>query len=331
MSDLVLSICIPTYNRSQCLDINVRSIIEQITSQHLEQLVELVIINNASVDNTDEIASNFARSYEFIRYIKNDSNLGIDGNIYKCTVAAKGSYVHLLSDDDMIINNGIAKVLSLISENPSVDFFFLNVQNFVGEYGSNVLTKPLFDPMTNLIFTDKNKFIEHIWIYSTFISSFVLKKDTWFKSNNHENYIGTDIYLSYALFDHVSNSQSVMLFAEPIIASRVMYSGNYRIFYAFSYQWHNLLLNHAIQLDYDKNVMDGIFKKTIKKKLIPTAKNIRLNGGEIDSDSWKYIFEPTKKYVISWLVLYPLIFVPIGLFKNVRQTIKRVGKLIKRH
>lgn len=330
MSYLVLSICIPTYNRAQCLDVNVRSIIEQIESQRLEQLVELVIINNASVDNTDEIASNFARSFGFIRYIKNNTNLGIDGNIHKCTVAAKGKYVHLLSDDDMIINNGIIKMLNLISENPLVDFFFLNVQNFVGEYGSKNLTTPLFDPTSDRIFTDKSKFIETIWIYATFISSFVLKKDTWFKSNNHEKYIGTDIYLSYALFDHISNSQSMMLFAEPIIASRVMYSGNYRIFYAFSYQWHNLLMKHALELNYDKKVMDGIFKKTIKKKLIPTAKNIRLNGGKIDRASWKYIFEPTKNYLISWIVLYPIIFVPIGLYKNLRQVIKRAGKWIKR-
>ena len=322
MADLLLSICIPTYNRAECLDINVRSIVDQIILSKLEKIVEVVIVSNASTDNTDEVADQFVKSYSFIRYIKNVSNLGIDGNIYKCTVVAKGKYVHLLSDDDMIINNGIVKILNLISVNQDVDFFFLNVQNFVGEYGSPNLTRPIFDPTNDFICTDKNEFIESIWIYATFVSSFLLNKETWFKSANHENYIGTDIYLSYALFDHLSNSKSMMLVAEPIIASRDLYTGNYRVFYAFSYQWHKLLIDHAAHLHYDKHVMTRVFKKTIIKNLIPRVINLRVNGGEIDGDSWKYLFEPTKKYLISWFTLYPLVFMPLRLLKLLRR-IKR--------
>lgn len=325
MQEKLLSICIPTYNRAECLDASLNRLVEQISSNQLENCIELLIIDNASIDNTQEVVEQFMKKAAFMRYIRNSTNLGIDGNIYKCTKEAVGKYVHLLSDDDVVINNGVVKIIETIRDNKDVDFFFLNLQIFSGDFDMNKLGSPVFKDNGNIIFVDKNLFVQHIWLWATFVSSFVLKREVWFETNDHESYIGTDIYLSYALFDHLCNSRKMMFIGEPLLALRAFYSGNYRVFYAFAYQWHRLLMQHAIAKGYDYNIMNKIYKRTIVKSLVPRALSLRTSGQVISTETWAHIYEPTRKYWVSWLLLYPIVLAPSWFFRMAKKLYK-LGK-----
>lgn len=70
----LVSICIPTYNRApylkQCLD----SLVCQ--PEFLEGKVEIVISDNASTDETKEIASIYVQRYKNIKYYRNLTNTG---------------------------------------------------------------------------------------------------------------------------------------------------------------------------------------------------------------------------------------------------------------
>lgn len=112
----LLSICIPTYNRADCL----RRLLDIIIPQILESKegVEVCISNNGSLDNTHEVVNNFKEQYpDLIKYNENKENLGFDRNVLKAVDMAAGEFVWTFSDDDLIVNNGIAEVTRFILEN----------------------------------------------------------------------------------------------------------------------------------------------------------------------------------------------------------------------
>lgn len=76
--------------------------IESVLSQDFDDF-ELLVIDDNSPDNTASIVESFKDKR--IRYLKNDVNLGPQGNWNRCLVEAKGRYFKLLPHDDVLANN----------------------------------------------------------------------------------------------------------------------------------------------------------------------------------------------------------------------------------
>jgi len=91
----LLSICIPTYNRSKILEKTLRNIL---LTSHSE--FEIVISNNASDDDTENIILSIKDSR--IKYYKNNINMGGIYNMVRVLEVASGEYCFLLSDEDDI-------------------------------------------------------------------------------------------------------------------------------------------------------------------------------------------------------------------------------------
>jgi len=112
----LLSICIPTYNRADCLKRLLDNIIPQILES--EEGVEVCISNNGSSDNTREIVNNFKEKHpDLIKYNENEENLGFDRNVFRVVNMAEGEFVWTFSDDDLIVKNGFKEVIRVIIEN----------------------------------------------------------------------------------------------------------------------------------------------------------------------------------------------------------------------
>ncbi|MQN01734.1 MAG: glycosyltransferase [Lachnospiraceae bacterium] len=73
----LISICIPTFNRAGCLILTIESIIKQ--NEFKRGLVEIVISDNNSDDETEKIGRFYADQFSMIRYFRNDKNI-LDGN-----------------------------------------------------------------------------------------------------------------------------------------------------------------------------------------------------------------------------------------------------------
>src|SRR3990167_6342605 len=98
----LVSICIPTYNRARFIERAIKSTIDQTYKN-----IEIIVVDNASTDNTDSIISKFPS----IRYFKNQKNVGSGLNFLKCLEYAKGEYVQLLGSDDWLSENYIEECL----------------------------------------------------------------------------------------------------------------------------------------------------------------------------------------------------------------------------
>jgi glycosyltransferase involved in cell wall biosynthesis len=77
MSNIFLTIAIPTYNRSTFLNNQIKNLIYIIEDNFFELQIELLILNNNSEDETDQIVIEYIKQYSFIKYIKNEFNIGL--------------------------------------------------------------------------------------------------------------------------------------------------------------------------------------------------------------------------------------------------------------
>lgn len=99
---LLLSICIPTYNRSGYLKKSIESIISQ--KPFLDGEVEIVISDNASTDDTEEVVRRFVKNHTNIFYYKNSINVR-DKNFP--LVLSKGhGKLRKLSNDTLVYDPG---------------------------------------------------------------------------------------------------------------------------------------------------------------------------------------------------------------------------------
>ena len=98
MSTPFLSICIPTYNRSTILKKTIESIISQKIFIETD-LIELIISDNASTDETPLVAESFSKLFpQKIKYIRLDHPIDSHFNFENALKHGNGKFVKLLAD-----------------------------------------------------------------------------------------------------------------------------------------------------------------------------------------------------------------------------------------
>jgi glycosyltransferase involved in cell wall biosynthesis len=122
-----LSICIPTYNRLIFLKECLYSVLPQVRST---DEVEVIVIDNASPDDTQAVVQEFISSYNCLKYYRNEKNLGYAGNQVKCIEYATGDYMAFLCDDDVYLDGQVDRILKVISAREYA-FVALNYYGFL--------------------------------------------------------------------------------------------------------------------------------------------------------------------------------------------------------
>ncbi len=97
MQDIIVSIVMPTYNRSQLIKLAIRSVLNQNYYNW-----ELIIIDNESTDRTKEVVELFASTDNRIKYfnVRKSSKPGISTYLNYGMKEASGKYIARLDDDD---------------------------------------------------------------------------------------------------------------------------------------------------------------------------------------------------------------------------------------
>jgi glycosyltransferase involved in cell wall biosynthesis len=121
----LLSICIPTYNRSEYLDKSIAALVSQV--EFKTDNVELIISDNASDDNTESVVKKYQEQYKNIYYNRNDTNLKWK-NFPIVIEKAHGLFRKLLNDTIILRDGTVREILELIKMNieDKPVLFFLN-------------------------------------------------------------------------------------------------------------------------------------------------------------------------------------------------------------
>mgnify|MGYP003779695595 FL=1 len=113
---LLLSICIPTYNRAELLDYVLNGIFSQ-CNEDILQKIEVVVSDNDSKDETWKIVDTYLTKYKYnLQYHKNLTNIWSNKNVIKVTEYAQWKYIRLLADDDCLTDFALEYVLDIIKK-----------------------------------------------------------------------------------------------------------------------------------------------------------------------------------------------------------------------
>jgi len=123
---MLLSICIPTFNRLNCLNNCLNSIL--ISSQNIKFDFEVCISDNFSEGDINIIINNYKNKLN-INYTRNNKNLGHGKNFLQAVSMAKGEFVWTLGNDDLLLPDTLKKLYNIILLNKDFDFFFINSFN----------------------------------------------------------------------------------------------------------------------------------------------------------------------------------------------------------
>ena len=157
----LLSICIPTWNRSKFLRISLDSFLKQIKDIDINDL-ELYVSDNCSEDDTPSVCQEFINRGLPLTYSRNEKNLGAASNFVCCMNSARGKYILLLGDDDILKDGAVKMILDNIR---GKDYGLVHIHSF-----ANVVD--------NVVeYTDHSKFIKQISYWFTFMSGNIFRKD----------------------------------------------------------------------------------------------------------------------------------------------------------
>jgi len=194
LSNMKLSIIIPTWNTAVITQKCVDSIIKNIPTN----TIEIIIVDNCSTDNTQEIFSHQKK----IKYIRNISNLGFSK---ACNIGAQnatGDYYLFLNSDMELIDNQLINMLNFYRKNDNIGLIGPKLLNIdLTTQGS------IFPPQTPL-----NAFKE-FWLnqksYSKYYSSEPNPTKVWAIS-------GGAVLIGQKLFEQVGgwNEQYYMFFED---------------------------------------------------------------------------------------------------------------------
>lgn len=164
---LVISVCVPSYNRPESL----RELIEAFLVQTYAYK-ELIITDDSSNEAVKKMLDQYS-GYPEIRYYKNAQNIGFAHNLRKSLLLAKGDVTIMMGDDDIfLVSNALSQYVRVFSENPTVSYMYANQVQFASD-GS---VKAIVDEFTSSKkFGHGKKAIERLLVTSIFIGGLTFR------------------------------------------------------------------------------------------------------------------------------------------------------------
>ena len=227
----LLSIAVPTYNRASSLRRSLSSLAAQIVGiQGYKTVLELIVSDNCSTDNTAEIVSAISTQVPLI-YIRNENNLGMEGNFISCFDRARGVYVWTISDDDLLVDGALEGILKVLSRE-SVDLIFVPAKYLFGELDSFDSSSVAFTLTT----VSADMFALRANGVLSFLSSVVVNKDRYRSVSNTPNlnrYKGTFLAHYEWIYTLLAHGSEFRIASASLVLARTGATGGYDLFEVF--------------------------------------------------------------------------------------------------
>ncbi len=123
-----VTIGIPTYNSQKFIEQAINSILNQ-----TYQDFELIICDDLSSDNTDEIINIYLEKDKRIRYFKNSEHIGLFENFNQCIKHSSGEYINILGHDDVMLPRNIEVKTEVFEQYPNVGLVGSSIEIIDGE------------------------------------------------------------------------------------------------------------------------------------------------------------------------------------------------------
>lgn len=218
----LLTIAIPTYNRSKHLKQLLASLAPQLVD---ETRVELIISDNCSVDDTARVVQSFIADGLDCRYIRNAVNVGADGNFLGCYRHARGKYFWLIGDDDLVVAGGLREVIRLLT---ATDYDLIYVKPYAYTSKEESPAVPITKKKA-IVYRSCAKYASKISVMFTFISANIINRErlAGVDEGLFDAAIGTNLIQLSWTFAALNHFRSALFVPQTIILSLSDNSGGW--------------------------------------------------------------------------------------------------------
>lgn len=269
---VVLSICIPTYNRPNEL----RRLLRSIALQYV-QGVQVLVGDDGDSLVTKRILHEFSGMH--ITHIENTSRKGFSGNLLSVSEYASGEYVWWVGDDDELEDGALSCILEIIAKD-TPGILWANVR-------SSSKKKPYGRRKNSGYVRTSNEALEQVGPLLAFISSIIFRKNTFLQIDTSEIDSHRDsIFINFFLALHIILANGPLYYvARPCIIVHWTAPGD---------SWHDTFQTYGV----DFLGIINYFKKEF------SLRAYRSIVGEMFSFCWKALLVERARTDYS---LYPII------------------------
>jgi abequosyltransferase len=317
----LLTISIPTYNRSFFLNELLSCLLDQCISN---PKIELLVSDNDSSDETPSIVKAYINRGLEIRYLRNTTNVGADRNFLQCFEKARGKYVWIIGDDDVVIPGAIGKIITYLETN-EYNIIYVNSYAFDGS-GSPKRIKPYRAPR---VIEDAQVFARAIHIFFTFISGNIINKDHVISFNKKDlsNLIGTNLVQLGWTYAALNGYVRGLHIREELVGMRTNNTGGYTLSQVFGANLKNITEDRLQDRTIARNVING----TLMRFFPPIFLNLRREPGNFEKESAPEtiltpVFGNNWRY---WIFVFPILRMPYVLANVWFALIRVINKLDK--
>lgn len=318
----VLTIGIPTRNRADYLKILLDSLCGQCDSR-----VEIVISDNASTDNTEAVVKEFQNKFHFIRYYRNEINIGPFGNFRKAYSLAEGQFTLLAGDDDEFIANSLHPLLQFLEENSDISIGFLNYI-FKKEVNPKEykLSNSMITCKENILTTNKDTFVKWSGLHMTYMGSIIFSTDKLQRLKNPEIYDKTSFAQTCWAFMCASESNSLLaVYSEPVMKCFLPIKGGYNPFSIFGQNLKTAYCDTGAKCGFNRKTLEKMYKKYAVITYIKMIAGCKIKGlPNLKESFWNNVYPALKSYPSTYLVIIPELYLPVGVLSRVRNVARKV-------
>ena len=301
----LLTIAIPTFNGARTIRQMLNILLPQV-----DERVEVVAVDNGSTDAAPDILLEYRKHYPFLQYIRNEKNIGADGNFLKCMRIAKGKYIYLLSDDDVLTEGSLQRILSFLAESPDMGLVYLNTANFYVAYKSREscsIDKPL--PEENLFTRDKRAFFDRACHYWGFLSSFIILKERFDAIEAPEKYFGTYWLQAYIHILCAAGPETCLGAVGGLCVGAGVYitQSNFDTAFVDGVSYRKML-DFAVEKGFDAKQLERLYVWRICMLASHGIVKEKATGNRKISRG--LLFQCTWRYPQAWVKIYPFLLTP---------------------
>lgn len=241
IKDPILSICIPTYNRGDCLE----QILEKMAPVCSANQIKVYISDNASSDYTQEVGERFSLKYDFVHYYRHPKNIGPDDNFEFVLKMADTKYRWLMSDTCYV--DDIADLLEDLSQN-DLDACIVSDPYFKG-------SRSWCLPRQKVFYKDSVSVMKDLGWHLTWISCMIYNQRL-IDSLDFRRYQNSSFNQTALMFEPTANRECLICFT-PKVEVKNLPSGNkesgwhYHVFDIMYRQWYLLIMSLPLYYPYE--------------------------------------------------------------------------------
>lgn len=325
----LLSIAIPTYNRSRFLYQTLESLFSEIQNENYS--LEIIVSDNCSTDNTEKVIHSFINKGLPIIHVKNIENKGAEVNVIQCFSLAKGNYVLVLGDDDFFLKGALSKIFAILHNESDIGILHItgNSYNEKFEISGDLVSNKGYS-----IYEDKLSFIKRVHYNLTFISANILNKKLCPANLDLEVFNGTMLpQLSWTLPILNSSNNNIFLNDTVLGVGSVENTGKYKLFEVFATNFNKIMRSpepFGLPQEYINVINNNLISSFFPEFIYSTRKSAQSNFSEELPDT--VLRKEYKAYILYWICIQPLTYLPLSLarywFHGSKMLTQLIGKSI---